>query len=156
MSRVINDVFTFHQQKLKRSFFSGRFVITGAFNQTDNHLQFPFFPFSIEAETEFRTNGYFRICKHFFREVKTLEIVHSNAGQMLRNKFKVHEQSQSVLKRSRDVTFVCSCMLQHIYSTFTAHFQTYPKIVKFCQKSVSPLSPQVCESRKMFGGYVQA
>ena len=70
MSRVINAVFTFHQQKLMMSFFFGRFVITGAFNQNENRLKFSFFPSSLETETEFRTNGYFRICRHFYRKVK--------------------------------------------------------------------------------------
>ena len=59
MSRVINDVLTFYQQKLIMPFFSGRFVITGAFNQNENHLKFPSFPPSIEAETEFRTIAIF-------------------------------------------------------------------------------------------------
>ena len=71
MSRVSDDVLNFYQQELMMSFFSSRFVITGAFNQNENHLEFPFFPSSEKAETEFRTNGYFRICKHFYREDKT-------------------------------------------------------------------------------------
>ena len=71
MSRVRDDVLHFYQQELMVSFFSGRFVTTGAFNQTENHLKFPFFLSSIEAETEFWTNGYFRICKHFYCEDKT-------------------------------------------------------------------------------------
>ena len=59
MSRVINEVLTFYQQKLIMPFFSGCFVITGAFNQNENHLNFPFFPPSIEAETEFWTIAIF-------------------------------------------------------------------------------------------------
>ena len=71
MSRVNNDVLNFYQQELMRSFFPSRFVMTGAFNQNEYHLEFPFFPSSVEAETEFRTNGYFRICKHFYRKTVT-------------------------------------------------------------------------------------
>ena len=59
MSRVINDVFTFYQLKLIMSFFSGRFVTTGAFNQTENHFKFPFFLSSVETGTEFRTSAIF-------------------------------------------------------------------------------------------------
>ena len=70
MSRFINDVFAFYQLKLIMPFFSGRFVITGAFNQNENHLKFPFFPSSIEAETEFRTIAIFVFVNIFFRKTE--------------------------------------------------------------------------------------
>ena len=79
------------------SFFSRRFLMTGAFNQNEIHLKITFFPSSIKAETEFRTNGYFRICQHFSRQAKTWEIVHSIAQKTQRSILKTHEPSELVL-----------------------------------------------------------